>query len=108
MKFCVTNLSTKDNKVVNGPLVILVTMNRLNNERFFLDQKDNVRYKVKNENLTLKENDFVKVLIQTIRFNDRDIKIKSIGLLQDIATEKEKNIFYSEQFTSNEEILQED
>ena len=95
-------------KVVNGPLVILVTMNRLNNDRFFLDQKDNVRYKENDENMTLKENDFVKVLIQTIRFNDKDIKIKSIGILQDIATEKEKKIYFSEQFSSKEEVLEED
>jgi DNA-directed RNA polymerase subunit E'/Rpb7 len=95
-------------KVVNGPLIILVTMNRLNNDKFFLDQKDSVRYKENDKNLTLKENDFVKVLIQTIRFNDKDIKIKSIGLLKDIATVKEKDIFYSEQFTSKKEILEED
>jgi DNA-directed RNA polymerase subunit E'/Rpb7 len=92
-------------RVVNGPLISLITMDRLNNEKFFLDQKDNVRYKSGNDNILLKDNDFVKVLILTIRFNDKDIKIKSIGLLQDIATEKEKKQFYSEQYSSNETEL---
>tara|TARA_B100001287_G_C22603532_1_gene491581 strand:+ start:181 stop:789 length:609 start_codon:yes stop_codon:yes gene_type:complete len=89
--------------VVNGPLIVIIPMDRLNESNFFLDHRDNIRYK-KDENNSeiLKQNDYVKVMLETISFDDKDTKIKAIGILKDMATKKEEKLFQTEQYKDGE------
>jgi len=89
--------------VTNGPLIVIIPMDRLNENKFFLDHRDNIIYKKDEENSELlKQNDYVKVMLETIRFNDKDTKIKAIGILKDMATKKEEKLFQTEQYKDGE------
>lgn len=93
----------KLNKVLmtasNGPILVVIPNNRINNSIFFKDNNNNIRYKNKNgsnESKLLGPKDFIKINIQTVKFFDGDEKITAIGFLNDVASEKEIETYYSD------------
>lgn len=82
----------------NGPILIIITNDRLNNIIFFKDNNNNIRYKKDGQSKMLESQDFIKVTLQTIQFYDGDEKIKAIGFVDDIATEEEKRNYYLDQY----------
>ncbi len=75
---------------INGPITVVITNNRINENVFFKDNNNNIRYKNKNgESKLLAAQDFIKVIIQTVKFFDGDEKMTCIGFLNDIASDKE-------------------
>lgn len=91
--------------VTNGPILIVITNNRINDKIFFTDNNNNLRYRSENKSYILKSKDFVKVTIITTTFNNGDEKIKAIGFLDDMANNKEIKQFYQELYNKEGEIV---
>lgn len=90
---------------VNGPILVVITHDRINTSVFFKDNNNNIRYKKDDQSLMLQQHDFIKITLQSIKFYDGDETIKAIGILEDIATEKEQKKFYSDQYSENENVV---
>jgi DNA-directed RNA polymerase subunit E'/Rpb7 len=89
---------------VNGPISVVITNNRINDNVFFKDNNNNIRYKKEGESKLLGPKEFVKVTIQTVKFFDGDEKITAIGFLNDIATEKDIETYYSDMYKEGEVV----
>lgn len=89
----------------NGPILVIITTNRINNDNFFTDNNNNLRYRKDGQSHILKPKEFVKITIMSTTFNDGDVKIKVIGLLEDIATDEEKENFYREIYNKDNEPI---
>ena len=75
----------------NGPLKTIITNEKINKDKFFIDNNRNIRYK---ENSSVLVPDiYVKVLILSYSFNEYSTNILVIGFLQDIASEEEINYY---------------
>lgn len=90
---------------VNGPILIVITNDRINSKVFFKDNNNNIRYKKDGQSLMLQPHDFIKITLQTIQFFDGDEKIKAIGFMEDIASESEKKKYYEDQFVETNELV---
>lgn len=86
----------------NGPIYMIVTIDRKNDSVFFVDNNNRLRYRQDDKSVLVKQGDFVKVSIESKTFNDSDIKIKALGFLQDIATETEIEKFYGDLYQTLE------
>lgn len=89
----------------NGPILVVITNDRLNNVIFFKDNNNNVRYKKDGQSKMLESQDFIKVTLQTIQFYDGDEKIKAIGFIDDIATEDDKKKYYMDQYDNPNDMI---
>ena len=65
--------------VENGPILVIITNNRINDKIFFTDNNNNLRYRNDNKSHILKPKEFVKITVISTTFNDGDNKIKVIG-----------------------------
>lgn len=77
----------------NGPITVIITMNKFNKQIFFQDSKTNKLY-IKSTNpdvppTEIKPGSFIKVTIESKSFNDMDSIIKAMGELNDVATESD-------------------
>jgi len=91
---------------VNGPIFVIVTKERINNKVFFNDSNNNFRFKTPdNKHHKLDSKQFVKLTIDTITFENGDKKIKVIGFLEDMATDKEIENFYKELYNKDDELV---
>lgn len=88
----------------NGPILIVITNDRLNTNVFFKDNNNNIRYKKNGASKMLEPQDFIKVTLQTIQFYDGDEKIKGIGFIEDIASDEEKKSYYMDQYSNNDKV----
>lgn len=89
----------------NGPILIVITNDRLNSNIFFKDNNNNIRYKKEDQSKKLEPQDFIKINLQKIQFYDGDEKIKAIGFIEDMASEEEKKSYYSDQYSNDTRIL---
>lgn len=89
----------------NGPILVIITSDRLNQAVFFNDNNNVLRYKKDDTSHILKPNEFVKITIISTSFNDKDRKIKAIGVLEDMATESEVEQFYKELYEKDDEMV---
>ncbi len=81
--------------VVNGPITIIITDNRINKDIFFVDLNSNFRYKniEASKSELLKPGMYVKILITSLAFHHTDENIKALGILMNIATKDEMKMF---------------
>lgn len=104
--FKVDKLNKRAIALKNGPIIMIVTMDRINDKNFFIDKLDRLRYKTKDEGSeVLKGGDFVKATIQTITFNQNSKNIITIGFLDEMATEAEKIDFFKSQYGDNDNFV---
>jgi len=102
---------TRINKLLimarNGPILVVITPDRINSTVFFKDNNNNIRYKKDDQNtpILLEPQDFIVVTIQSLKFFDRDEKIKAIGILDNVATDDEKKKYYSDKYREDEPIV---
>lgn len=74
----------------NGPITMIITMNRINKDLFYQDQKtDRIIIKNEKKNRELSPGMYIIATIESRTFNDMDQIIMSIGELNRIATEEE-------------------
>ena len=90
--------------VTNGPILIIITNERINSKVFYTDNNNNLRYKKNNASNILEPNEFVKVTIKSTTFNNGDDKIKAIGYLDDISTDIEIQTYYSDIYGTDKEF----
>jgi len=84
----------------NGPILVIITNDRINDKVFFIDNNNNLRYRKDNISYVLKENDFVIVTIKSFIFHNTDTKMKTIGFLDDIASKEDIENFYEDIYYS--------
>jgi len=76
--------------LTNGPIIIFIPKENINTELWSIT--NNVIHKKTDS--VLKEDDYVKVIIDKIKVNQNDTQIKSIGILNDFAKTSEKEMFF--------------
>ena len=91
--------------VENGPILIIITNDRINSQVFFADNNNVMRYKKDGTSHILKPNEFVKVTILSTAFNHKDDIIKAIGFLENIATEDEINQYYQNLYEDDTNLI---
>lgn len=86
-------------KLVNGPIITIVTFDKINIENFIIDDECNIYIKdtdninqMKNE---LTKDHYVVVTIESKLFNDMDAYIMTIGYMDRVATQYEIENFYN-------------
>lgn len=94
--------------VTNGPILVIITNERINDKIFFTDNNNNLRYKQDNNSVVLKPKEFVVVTLLSTTFNDGDYQIKAIGFLENMATDKQKKQFYSDLYSSDSHFVEYD
>ncbi len=89
----------------NGPILVIITNDRINDELFFTDNNNNIRYKKTGGSKVLEPKEFVKVTIISVVFNHGDDKIKAMGLLSNMASEEEVKRFYQDIYEKDKSNL---
>jgi len=90
--------------VQNGPILVIITNERINDKVFFSDNMNNLRYRKEDKSYLLEAGDFVKVTIINTTFNNGDDKIKAIGFIDDIATEEDKKFYFNDLYDTEKSI----
>jgi DNA-directed RNA polymerase subunit E'/Rpb7 len=89
----------------NGPIMVVVTKDRINKNVFFTDNNNNFRYKTGDSSKVLEQGEFIKLTIESITFKNGDEKIKAIGFINDMASEKEIEGYYKDLMITNDDNL---
>lgn len=93
-------------KLSSGPaLSIIITLERINKNVFFIDQNMNLRYKAGDKSHIVNPGDYIKVTILAKTFNDMDVKILIIGYLEDMATAEQVKQFYESEYDKKPDKL---
>lgn len=87
---------------INGPILVVITNDRINDNIFFLDNNNNIRYKNDNVSQLLLQGDHIVLTINRVKFDNGEQNIKAIGFLDRIATENEKKEYYEQQYNKND------
>lgn len=90
-------------RLKNGPILLIVRSDRINNDIFSYDISNNLQYKKGKTYQTLNHNDFVKATILSTLLNDGDNRIVSVGFLDDIATKKEIENYHKDLYIKEDE-----
>jgi DNA-directed RNA polymerase subunit E'/Rpb7 len=105
----VANINKMFINAQNGPITIVITMDRINTNIFFQDQatkklmiSDNSQDK-KKKKTEIAVGMLVKVLISSVSHNDNDRIIMALGELENIVSDEEKEKYYNEEFVENVE-----
>jgi DNA-directed RNA polymerase subunit E'/Rpb7 len=98
-------ITEKISTAINGPMRIIITPNRIDNNKFYTGAGDMIiRIKPNSEILT--QNHYVKIYVEGMTFADKDELIIIIGFLMDIANQDEIKNFYDNK--KNEDIVMDD
>lgn len=92
----------------NGPILVIITNERINDKIFFTDNNNSVRYRKDGTSHILKPKEYVKLEIQSRTFDDGGDKIKTIGFLDDIATEEEVQDYFKQLYSKGDKVKYED
>jgi DNA-directed RNA polymerase subunit E'/Rpb7 len=97
----------KINKILiiasNGPIKIVITMDRINNNNFFQDKKTGVLLsKTDNKSVPITLGTYVKITVHSKIFNDMDNVIMALGYLEGVANETEVKQFYSDEYDTEQ------
>jgi DNA-directed RNA polymerase subunit E'/Rpb7 len=85
---------------INGPIIVILTLDRINEDNFYLDINRNIRIKKNSE--VLVPDLYVRVKTLSFQFSDHDNNILVIGYLQDIANSAEID-YYKNELTNLDE-----
>lgn len=89
----------------NGPIIVIITKDKINNEIYFNDNNNNLRYRKDNKSYILKSNDHVVVNIIRTTFNRNDTNIKAIGFLSRMATADEIAQYYRDLYNKEDKHI---
>lgn len=81
---------------INGPIQAIITPDKINMEKFFIDNNRNIR--IRGTSDILLPETYIRVLVLNSKFGDYEKSICVFGFLQDIANEQEKKMFLEENF----------
>jgi|SaaInlStandDraft_3_1057020.scaffolds.fasta_scaffold04513_2 DNA-directed RNA polymerase subunit E'/Rpb7 len=80
----------------NGPISILITIDRINKNIFYVDNNGYLRYKGKDKSYLLNENDYIKITVESVASNHKDVKIKVIGQLENMASDSDIKFYHDQ------------
>ena len=92
-------------KASNGPIICIISLNRINTDVFNIDNKGDIIHIDTNHLVT--SNDKIIVNIKGINFFPNDERIVVLGHLNNIATDKEINDYYNNENFNIENIVDE-
>lgn len=76
----------------NGPILVVIKIEDINQNEFFMNNLDNLIHKKTKQIIV--SGDYVKITINRMKFNKGDTDIYVLGYLFDIANDKEINEYY--------------
>lgn len=85
----------------NGPIQVIIANDKINNDAFFSDNNNVLRYKSEGSK-RLDVGDFIIVSVLNKRFYDQDIKINIIGFLESGATNDDVSKYYEDIYKNRE------
>ncbi len=92
-------------RLINGPINVIITMDRINKNIFFIDSKTgNLMAKQKDKSIILTPGMYVKVTLESRTFNDMDSIIMAMGFLDDVASDDEIKESYQNEFNEFDNI----
>lgn len=91
-------------KASNGPIICIISLNRINTDVFNIDNKGDIIHIDTNHLLT--SNDKIVVNIKGINFFPNDERIVVLGYLNNIPTDKEINDYYNNENFNIENIVE--
>lgn len=90
----------------NGPIKVIVTMDRINQVKFFQDKKTgNLMAHSEQKSTTVNPSDFVQLTVLSKQFNDTDDKIMAIGFIESMSTEEQIQRFYQSEYTEDTTVV---
>ena len=82
--------------LINGPILVIVNNDSINEKNFFTDTTGIIRYKNIAGAPHLKIEELLKVRIINSTLHHGDTDIYAIGYIEDVGTEEEKSVFYDD------------
>jgi hypothetical protein len=93
-------------KAINGPINCVILTNLMDIDSFTINPDGTIT--CNSNNAILQNNDYVKITIQTLNINSNMDSIVILGYMNDIATEKEVELYFKvPTMTSNEAEIEE-
>lgn len=92
-------------RCINGPINIIITTERINTNIFFRDNNRNIRYEEGETSTLLTSDNYVKVSIINNSFLNRDVRIIGIGFLEGLASPKEIENFFKDQYDNGNNTI---
>jgi len=93
-------------RVVNGPIKIFITHERINPNIFFKDNNGNLRYMSKDRSYLLKQHEFVRIRVIQTTFNSGENVINALGFLDNMATDDDIKSYYNDQYLEKDQHLE--
>lgn len=89
----------------NGPITMIITMNRINNDVFYQEQKTGKLMAKHNGKTTeITPSSYIIATIESRTFNDMDSIIMAIGELNRLATDEEINDSFKQEYNVNNDL----
>lgn len=91
----------------NGPITMIITMNRINGDAFYQEPKTGKLMAKLSDNKTseITPGTYIVTTVESRTFNDMDSIIMSIGELNRIATDEEVQNSFKQEYTTDEKIV---
>lgn len=86
----------------NGPIVVIITNDKINSDIFFTDHNNVLRYRDNNKSTRLEQGDFIVVNIINKEFYDKDDKIIAVGFLERMAKDEDIEKFFEHEYNIEE------
>ena len=97
----IDNLNKVFIRLINGPLYVIITSDRINGNVFFKDNDGNLRYRDGKHSMILRVGDYVKVTLKRLSFRAKDIL--SIGFLENMADTNEIRQYHIDEYYDGHE-----
>jgi len=89
----------------NGPMIVIVPMNNINSNNFFIDTNGNLRNKNKSKSIIISEDTFMVITILQCTFYDTEKCIKVLGFLDSLASDEQIKQYYDDLYNSDESSI---
>lgn len=90
----------------NGPITLIITMNRINDDTFYQEPKTGkLMEKTDGKPREISPGMYIIATVESRTFNDMDSIIMAIGELNRVATDEEVKNSFKEEYTTDEKIL---
>jgi DNA-directed RNA polymerase subunit E'/Rpb7 len=87
---------------INGPIKIIITMEKINTTKFFINiMNKQLYYKNEDNKIKIDTSIFIRVLIKSIKFYNGDKNITALGYLEDIASEEDISKYINDKNNSD-------
>ena len=104
LTFQVDNLNKALIRLKNGPIIMFIQVDKVNEEFFFKDYYKNLRYKQGDKSNELKPSDFVNAIVLRTIFHSGDENILAFGYLHNMASEDDIKRFYENEYQGDEKL----